>query len=66
MARAAVVTGCDGLMIEMHPHPEHALSDGAQSLNPAEFTALMQSLKPYLEMEKRTLRTAEPAGSQHP
>ena len=62
MARAAVVTGCDGLMIEMHPHPERALSDGAQSLNPAEFTALMQSLKPYLEMERRVLRTAEPAG----
>ena len=59
MAKAAIAAGCDGLMIEVHPHPEHALSDGAQSLNPAEFANLMQELQPYLEIEKRSLQSAE-------
>jgi 3-deoxy-7-phosphoheptulonate synthase len=35
MARAAVAAGADGLLIEVHPHPERALSDGPQSLTPA-------------------------------
>ncbi len=38
MARAAVAAGADGLLIEVHPHPERALSDGAQSLDPAQFS----------------------------
>lgn len=59
MAKAAVAAGCDGLMIEVHPHPELALSDGAQSLNPAEFAKLMEALRPYLQIEKRTLHHAE-------
>lgn len=37
MSRASAAVGADGLMIEVHPHPENALSDGAQSLTPAEF-----------------------------
>ena len=37
MALAAVAAGTDGLMIEVHPHPEQALSDGPQSLYPAQF-----------------------------
>ena len=41
MARAAIAAGADGLMIEVHPAPEHALSDGAQSLYPSQFEALM-------------------------
>jgi 3-deoxy-7-phosphoheptulonate synthase len=41
MARAAVAAGADGLLIEVHPHPERALSDGAQSLDPAQFATLM-------------------------
>jgi 3-deoxy-7-phosphoheptulonate synthase len=41
MARAAVAAGADGLMVEVHPDPEHALSDGYQSLTPAAFKALM-------------------------
>jgi len=44
-ARAAVAAGCDGLMIEVHENPEEALSDGAQSLVPDNFNALMKSLK---------------------
>ena len=42
--RAAVAAGADGLMIEVHPHPERALKDGPQSLTPANFTTLMKEL----------------------
>jgi 3-deoxy-7-phosphoheptulonate synthase len=45
MARAAVAAGADGLLIEVHNDPEHALSDGAQSLEPANFTQLMAELR---------------------
>ena len=41
MARAAVAAGADGLIVEVHPDPEHALSDGAQSLFPDQFDELM-------------------------
>ena len=43
--KAAVAAGCDGLLIEVHPNPEEALSDGAQSLLPENFKVLMQDLK---------------------
>lgn len=45
MAKAAIAAGADGLMIEMHPNPAEALSDGAQSLNPDNFMILMAQLK---------------------
>jgi 3-deoxy-7-phosphoheptulonate synthase len=44
MARAAVAAGADGVMVEVHPDPEHALSDGAQSLFPEQFEELMRQL----------------------
>jgi 3-deoxy-7-phosphoheptulonate synthase len=44
LARAGVAAGADGLMIEVHPSPDHAMSDGAQSLDCAEFAALMPQL----------------------
>ena len=44
MARAALAAGADGLIIEVHPHPEKALSDGDQSLTPEAFKELMESL----------------------
>jgi 3-deoxy-7-phosphoheptulonate synthase len=44
MARAAIAAGADGLMIEVHPDPERALSDGAQSLYPDQFEELMQQI----------------------
>ena len=44
MARAAIAAGADALMIEVHPHPEQALSDGNQSLTPADFQSLMENL----------------------
>ena len=45
MARAAVAAGTDGLLIEVHPNPEQALSDGAQSLYPEQFAQLMAELR---------------------
>jgi 3-deoxy-7-phosphoheptulonate synthase len=45
MARAAVAAGADGLIVEVHPDPDRALSDGAQSLRPEQFDELMGQLK---------------------
>jgi 3-deoxy-7-phosphoheptulonate synthase len=45
MARAAVAAGADGLLIEVHNDPDHALSDGAQSLDPEQFAQLMGELR---------------------
>jgi len=45
MALAGVAAGADGLLIEVHPHPEVALSDGPQSLKPQKFAALMSELR---------------------
>ena len=45
MARAAVAAGADGLIIEVHHDPDHALSDGAQSLLPQQFDRLMAELR---------------------
>ena len=46
VSRAAVAAGADGLEIEVHPRPEEALSDGAQSLKPARFADMMNNLRP--------------------
>jgi len=54
MAQAALAAGADGLLIEVHPDPEHALSDGAQSLSFEEFDRLLETLK----------RLAEPLGRE--
>jgi 3-deoxy-7-phosphoheptulonate synthase len=45
MARAALAAGADGIIVEMHPHPDNALSDGAQSLYPDELTSLIRELR---------------------
>jgi 3-deoxy-7-phosphoheptulonate synthase len=45
MARAAVAAGADGLLVEVHHDPDHALSDGAQSLFPKQFSELMEQLR---------------------
>jgi 3-deoxy-7-phosphoheptulonate synthase len=45
MARAAVAAGADGLLMEVHHDPDHAMSDGAQSLNPLQFGELMTQLR---------------------
>jgi 3-deoxy-7-phosphoheptulonate synthase len=53
VARAAVAVGADGLLIEVHPCPEKAWSDGPQSLTLPEFDALMKEIAPYIELEAR-------------
>ncbi len=55
MARAAVAAGADGLIIEVHPHPEIALSDGDQSLTPKNFNALMEELQSIAKIMGKTL-----------
>ncbi len=55
MACAAVAAGADGLMIEVHSDPEHASSDGPQSLKPAKFALLMEKLKLFATAAERTL-----------
>ena len=55
MAKAAVAVGADGLIIEVHPKPEDAYSDGAQSLQPGEFDVLMDWVKKLVQLEGKTL-----------
>jgi len=55
MAKAAVAAGADGLIIEVHPNPEVALSDGPQSLLPKKFAALLKELKKVAEAVGRSL-----------
>lgn len=52
LSRAAAVVGADGLLVEVHPSPEHALSDGDQSLTFGEFRRMMDDLQPYLDLEQ--------------
>ena len=59
MARAAVAAGADGIMVEVHPDPTAALSDGAQSLFPDQFAQLMQEVRVIADVIGR--RMAEPA-----
>lgn len=56
MAKAAVMAGADGLMIEVHPEPEAALSDGDQSLSVPEFRELMAELEPIAALAGRPLK----------
>ncbi len=53
LSKAAIAVGADGLMIEVHPEPAKALSDGAQSLTPEEFSELFDELKPFIELVGR-------------
>ena len=55
MARATVAAGGDGLLIEVHPNPDKALSDGAQSLFPEQFAELMGSLRVIASAVERTI-----------
>jgi len=55
LSLAAIVAGADGLMIEMHPTPETALSDGAQSLDPAQFRKVAGRIKDIVAWSGKTL-----------
>ncbi len=55
MSKAAIAAGADGVMVEVHPNPEEAFSDGPQSLLPSEFELLMEQIKKYLPLENKHL-----------
>jgi 3-deoxy-7-phosphoheptulonate synthase len=55
MARAAVAAGADGLLVEVHPSPNHALSDGGQSLWPDQFDELVGQIRVLAEAIGRSL-----------
>ena len=55
MSRASIAAGADGLIIEVHPDPVNAFSDGPQSLKPEKFSRLMENLRPFAELMGRTL-----------
>jgi len=57
----AVAVGADGLVVEVHPCPEKAFSDGAQSLKLADFAQLMRDLQPYLRLWKEARALLAPA-----
>ncbi|NMG09139.1 3-deoxy-7-phosphoheptulonate synthase [Brasilonema sp. UFV-L1] len=58
MAKAAIAAGTDSLMIEVHPNPSKALSDGPQSLTPADFVELMQEIAPLAQFFGRGTKSA--------
>jgi 3-deoxy-7-phosphoheptulonate synthase len=60
MARAAVAAGADGIMVEVHPDPPQALSDGAQSLYPAQFGELMSCIRDIAHAIGRDVTAALP------
>jgi 3-deoxy-7-phosphoheptulonate synthase len=55
MAKAGVAAGADGVIIEVHPRPHEAWSDGPQSLTPADFAQVIEELKPYVALESRRM-----------
>ncbi|MGH9455693.1 MAG: 3-deoxy-7-phosphoheptulonate synthase, partial [Terriglobia bacterium] len=59
LARAAVAAGADGLLVEVHPAPEKAFSDGAQSLNIDGFRKMMRELDPYIALWKQARAATE-------
>jgi 3-deoxy-7-phosphoheptulonate synthase len=62
LARAGVVVGADGLLVEVHPQPEMAASDGEQSLTFAQFDSMMLDLEPYLSLRPTADRLYAAAG----
>jgi 3-deoxy-7-phosphoheptulonate synthase len=55
IARAGIAAGADGLIVEVHPNPEEALSDGGQSLKPERFAELVTQVKAITEVIGRSL-----------
>ena len=63
MCKAAIAAGADGVMVEVHPHPEEAPSDGFQAVLPEHFQELANAIRPYLELEGKTLYPPKVADS---
>jgi 3-deoxy-7-phosphoheptulonate synthase len=64
LARIAVAGGADGLLVEVHPNPEKAWSDGEQSLDFAGFDAMMYGLEPWLELRGQELVRRDATGAE--
>ena len=64
LARIAVAGGADGLLVEVHPNPDKAWSDGEQSLDFAGFDDMMDGLEPWLEIRALELERREDGGAQ--
>jgi 3-deoxy-7-phosphoheptulonate synthase len=64
IARAAIAAGADGLIVEVHPDPAHALSDGRQSLKPEKFAAMVRQVGQIAEVMGRRLATVSPLPSR--
>ena len=62
LARVGIAAGADGLLVEVHPNPDKAWSDGEQSLDFMEFEALMASLEPWIELRGLELVERKAAG----
>jgi 3-deoxy-7-phosphoheptulonate synthase len=58
MARAAIATGADGILVEVHHQPEKALSDGPQSIYPSQFVTMMDELEQIAPVVGRSLPRA--------
>jgi 3-deoxy-7-phosphoheptulonate synthase len=56
LSQASIAVGADGLIVEVHPAPEHAMSDGNQSLNFQEFRGMMHDIQPYLALQQDARR----------
>jgi 3-deoxy-7-phosphoheptulonate synthase len=63
IARAAVAAGADGLIVEVHPDPAHALSDGRQSLKPDKFAAMVRQVGQIAEVMGRRIASVKPAST---
>src|ERR1051326_1548431 len=66
MARAAVASGADGIMVEVHPEPDRALSDGDQSLYPDQFTELMRQIEVIAAAIERRIAAPLPLAGTRP
>ena len=64
LARIAVASGAEGLLVEVHPNPDKAWSDGEQSLDFAGFDAMMDGLEPWLELRGQELVRRESTGAE--
>jgi 3-deoxy-7-phosphoheptulonate synthase len=63
LSRAGVAIGADGLIVEVHPAPEKAISDGAQSLDIAQFERMMRDLEPYIQLWNESRKTVTSAAA---
>ena len=61
IARAAIAAGADGLIVEVHPHPEQAVSDGAQSYKPEQFADMVKQVRAIAEVMGRKVPQHEVA-----